>query len=241
MKSRIGLAVVGTFLASLCASDGSRRNLEGLVCEDPSAFADQFPAAENFYEQDEAASSEGLEFDDVCSDVPLTTTSQQGPRIVISKGCRRLYFFDAQGNSHVFPVALGMNGDRDKRVDGDYATPEGDFYVCWTNPRSQYRRFLALSYPNIEDAERGLREGLINRTTYRKILYTLEQGACPPSNTRLGGDIGIHGEKMVRILGIPFSVGSSFDWTRGCIALDNDDIENLYRMAPVGTRVRIIR
>jgi murein L,D-transpeptidase YafK len=58
------------------------------------------------------------------------------------------------------PVVLGKN-PADKQREGDLATPEGEFYICYKNPASQYHRFLGLSYPNVEDAERGLKEKLI--------------------------------------------------------------------------------
>jgi hypothetical protein len=74
--------------------------------------------------------------------------------------------------------------------------------------------------PNAEDAERGLRDGLISRAVHDAIVKASKRKATPPQNTPLGGDIYIHGN------------GASSDWTWGCVALENEDIGNsstLYR------------
>jgi murein L,D-transpeptidase YafK len=95
------------------------------------------------------------------------------------------------------------------------------------NPKSQYYLSLGLSYPNIQDAERGLREGLISREQYDRIAEAIREGRRPPWHTPLGGEIFIHGD------------GSKKDWTLGCIALHNNDIRELYDVVPVGTPVLI--
>ena len=86
-----------------------------------------------------------------------------------------------------------------------------------------------MSYPNASHAERGLRDGLINRAQYDSITRALNARTGPPQNTKLGGDIYIHGN------------GASSDWTWGCVALENDDVRELFNAVPVGTPVRIER
>ena len=101
------------------------------------------------------------------------------------------------------------------------------YAVCRKNPASAFYLSLGLTYPNAEDAERGLAAGLISRTQQRSIRDAIARGGCPPWNTALGGEIFIHGR------------GSGSDWTWGCIALDDADVKELYRLVPVGTPVRI--
>ena len=69
-----------------------------------------------------------------------------------------------------YAVALGRNWAADKAVEGDEATPVGEFYICSKNPRSKFFLSMCLSYPNAEDAERGLAGGLITPAEHRDIL-----------------------------------------------------------------------
>jgi murein L,D-transpeptidase YafK len=124
---------------------------------------------------------------------------------------------------------LGLNPVDDKVKEGDRCTPEGDFFITAKNPKSQFFRSLALSYPNAEDAERGLRTGLITRRQHQQIIEAIRRKRTPPQETPLGGKILIHGG------------GSSRDWTWGCVALDNADMQELFEAIPVGTPVKIER
>jgi murein L,D-transpeptidase YafK len=126
-----------------------------------------------------------------------------------------------------YRVALGLSPVEDKVRAKDRRTPEGDFYIYIKNPRSQFYLSLGLSYPNQKHAERGLRDGLIGRGQYEQIISAIEQKRAPLQNTRLGGEIFIHGN------------GSRSDWTWGCVALDDNDIRELFDAVPVGTPVTI--
>jgi murein L,D-transpeptidase YafK len=95
------------------------------------------------------------------------------------------------------------------------------------NSHSQFYLSLELSYPNQKHAERGLRDGLITRGQYNQILSALTRKRVPPQNTRLGGELFIHGN------------GSQSDWTWGCVALDDQNIRELFDAVPVGTPVTI--
>ena len=152
-------------------------------------------------------------------------------RIVIEKDARRLRVWSG-GTERIHPVALGSNAACDKEVEGDCATPLGEFYVCARNPRSQFFLSLCLSYPNAEDAARGLATGLIDHGEHAAIMAAIHAGTMPPQHTRLGGEIYIHGHPVV-----PGAAGR--DWTRGCIALDNAAMRELYDLAALGTPVRI--
>ena len=149
------------------------------------------------------------------------------PRIVVYKGKRRLELYSDGKLVRVYKVGLGLNPVPDKQRQGDRATPEGDFYVFTRNDKSAFYLSLGISYPNVEDAERGLRDGLISRAQHAAIVRAIRRKATPPQNTALGGDIYIHGN------------GASSDWTWGCVALENEDIRELFGAVPVGTPVTI--
>jgi lipoprotein-anchoring transpeptidase ErfK/SrfK len=149
------------------------------------------------------------------------------PKIVVSKSARRLVLYSGGRVAREYRVVLGGDPVNDKEREGDSRTPEGDFYVCVKNERSQFYRSLGLSYPNREDAERGLRDKLITRAEYEQIVRALNRRRTPPWKTALGGEIYVHGG------------GASSDWTAGCVALDNADMQELFDSVPVGTPVRI--
>ncbi len=149
------------------------------------------------------------------------------PRIEVSKIKRELVLYSAGKAVRVYRIGLGSNPKDDKRAQGDGCTPEGEFYVCSTNPKSSYYLSLGLSYPNEEDAERGLRDKLISKAQRDQIVRSIRGRSCPPWNTRLGGEVFIHGN------------GSSSDWTLGCVALDNGNMKELFGVIPRGTPVKI--
>ena len=149
------------------------------------------------------------------------------PRIIVHKNERRLELYSNGEMARAYRVGLGTSPVGDKVRQGDRRTPEGEFYVCIKNPKSNYYLSLGLSYPNEEDAGRGLRDGLIDRAAYNRIVNAIRSRRKPPQNTALGGDIFIHGH------------GSASDWTWGCVALDNRDIKDLFDAVTVGTPVLI--
>jgi murein L,D-transpeptidase YafK len=151
----------------------------------------------------------------------------KNPRIVVMKSKRRMELYSASSIVRIYKIGLGLNPVDDKKRQGDRATPEGEFYVFTKNDKSAFYLSLGISYPNIEDAERGLRDGLISRAQHDAIVKAIKRKATPPQNTRLGGDIYIHGN------------GAKSDWTWGCVALENEDIRELFDAVPVGTAVTI--
>jgi uncharacterized protein YijF (DUF1287 family) len=134
-----------------------------------------------------------------------------------------------KGNSILkrYPVALGFNPKNDKIRQGDGCTPEGRFYICEIRekpkpPETYGPVSLRISYPNIEDARRGLKNKLISKAQYQAIVRAVHQGKMPPQNTPMGGSIKIHG-------GTP---GVTEDWTLGCIAMTNNHIKDMYNHIP---------
>jgi len=131
-------------------------------------------------------------------------------------------------NKEIFTASAAFGGGLGhKNKEGDRKTPEGEYYICTRNERSSFHLFLGLSYPGINDAERGLRDGLISKSEHDYIISAIKSGKCPLWETKLGGAVGIHG------------CGGNLNWTHGCIALDDPDIELLWNFCPIGTRVII--
>jgi murein L,D-transpeptidase YafK len=149
------------------------------------------------------------------------------PHIVVYKKARKLELYSDKQLVRTYRVGLGFSPVADKQREGDGATPEGEFYVFVKNNKSAYYLSLGISYPNVEDADRGLRDGLINETEHAAILDAIRKKKAPPQYTKLGGLIYIHGN------------GSSKDWTWGCVALENNEMKELYDAVAVGTPVTI--
>ena len=158
---------------------------------------------------------------------PALKLPLKDPRIVVSKGQRRLELYADGRLVRTYRIGLGLNPVPDKQRQGDRATPEGEFYVFTKNGKSAFYLSLGVSYPNVEDAARGLRDHLISRAQHDAIVKAIKRKATPPQNTALGGDIYIHGN------------GAGSDWTWGCVALENEDIRELFDSVLVGTAVTI--
>ncbi len=154
--------------------------------------------------------------------LPLTS-----PRMVVKKSARKLLLYSGNVLVRTYRVGLGLSPVGDKARAGDRRTPEGDFYIFTKNSKSAFYLSLGLSYPNAAHAQRGLRDGLITKVQYDEIIRALQAKRRPPQNTALGGDIYIHGN------------GAQSDWTWGCVALENEDIRELFEAAKVGMTVTI--
>lgn len=149
--------------------------------------------------------------------------------VKIYKSDRKLELWENDQLIHAFKIGLGFSPKGDKIREGDGRTPEGEYYICTKNEKSRFTLFLGISYPNIKDAERGFKEGIIDGDTYIKIKQLIEAHKRPDWSTQLGGQIGIHGK------------GSVFDWTAGCIAMDDEDIKSLWEHVEIGTPVIIYK
>lgn len=150
------------------------------------------------------------------------------PRLVIRKTKRILQVFDEKVLVKTYKVVLGFDPVADKESEGDGRTPEGEFYVFTKNPESKFHLSLGVSYPGLEDAERGLEANLITHAEYDEIVAAIAEKRMPLQKTGLGGEIYIHGG------------GTENDWTDGCIALNNDEMTELFNAIPVGAKVTIL-
>ena len=135
-------------------------------------------------------------------------------RVVIQKGARTLTLYSGDQPIARFQVALGRNPVGRKLCQGDNRTPEGRYYVVGRKENSDFHRALRLSYPSGHDLDRAREAG------------------CDP-----GGDIMIHGLKPDwATLG---SRHRRIDWTKGCVAVTNDEIERIWALVPDGVEVEI--
>jgi len=134
--------------------------------------------------------------------------------ILVYKAKREMLVFSNGKLLKSYKISLGRQPIGAKEFANDKKTPEGIYSISSKNPNSGYHKSLDISYPNISDLENARRLG-----------------------KSAGGDIKIHGIKN----GIGF-VGKfhrQFDWTLGCIAVTNREIDELYKAVKVGTRVEI--
>lgn len=141
--------------------------------------------------------------------------SYSGPpvtQIVVNKSARQMLFLSGNRIIKAYHVSLGNQPVGHKQFEGDGRTPEGLYYIDRRNPDSRYHLSLGISYPNRQDAERAAAQGM-----------------------RAGSDIFIHGqgpEGRAQSKVAP-------DWTVGCIAVTDPEIEDIYAMVPDGTPIQI--
>ncbi|MET0645828.1 MAG: L,D-transpeptidase [Pyrinomonadaceae bacterium] len=207
------LAGAGVALGVACASRGVRTARAGTSAPTEAQSAADVSAV--LTKEEEALNLRPLK-------LPLSS-----PRVVVEKGARRLRLYAGGELVRVRRVVLGYEPVADKVRQGDGRTPEGDFQICMKNGKSRFYLSLGLTYPNAEDAARGLRDGLITQAQHKSITRALDGGRCPPWDTDLGGEIFIHGG------------GTNGDWTLGCVALENPEIKELFDILPAGTPVSI--
>ena len=156
-------------------------------------------------------------------------------RIVVHKGERRLWARCKGGAVVMLPVALGRAPEGPKRAVGDQRTPEGEYRVAGPPRASRFHRFLPIDYPSIVDADRALAAGRLGRDDHARIVAAHRSGRLPPPNTSLGGALGFHGEG-VRWRG----ESTTLDWTDGCIALADADLDFLIARVGEGTPVSLL-
>lgn len=146
--------------------------------------------------------------------IPLTAFAQSADLVLIEKSLRRLTLFQGEKVLARYAVALGGNPVGAKRCEGDRKSPEGEYRISGRNLHSAFHKSLRVSYPNQSD-----------RTRAAKLK-------CKP-----GGDIMIHGLPNGR--GWIGAAHRLTDWTNGCIAVTDAEIDEIWKLVPDGARVRI--
>ncbi|TNE98936.1 MAG: hypothetical protein EP328_04010 [Gammaproteobacteria bacterium] len=136
-------------------------------------------------------------------------------RVLVRKGERRLYLMNGERVVRSYRISLGDNPEGHKLYEGDERTPEGDYTLDWRNAGSDFYKSIHISYPSKRDRELASAWGL------------------DP-----GGSIMIHG--------LPNNAGDmafayqGLDWTDGCIAVTNEEIDEIWKMVADGTPIRIL-
>lgn len=131
-------------------------------------------------------------------------------------------------------IAIGSNGPTWDKQKSDEKTPLGDFRISGINTDSRFHLFLAFDYPTMEHGLRALQGGRLGAEEYAALSVAWASGLPPPQETRLGGYLGIHGIGR----GSP-EIHGSFNWTDGCIAVTNEQMDELAGWVGVGTRVSV--
>lgn len=158
--------------------------------------------------------------------------------LIVDHSERKLIVKKDGNTLRTFDVALGSGGKKAKLQRGDHKTPKGSYRISKIRDSNRFHMFFQINYPNMKDASRALKNRVISREQYQDILDAHSYGKLPPQNTALGGAIGFHGighETKDKL-----EIHEIADWTQGCIALRNDEIEELSRFVHVGTTVSII-
>jgi len=197
----------------------------------------------------EATQTDAQESTFVRDGIPLRQIIDQGKlalplrdaRIVITKHLHKLDLYSGNSLVKSYHVALGENPHGDKTQRGDGRTPEGQFYICTRNGKdSAFHLFLGLSYPAMPDAKRAVNDKQITWNQYQAIRGRLASRGAPLWNTALGGWVGIHGGSDDAFAAKMRKKRGSVDWTAGCIALTNKEIEEIAAATEMGTSVEIL-
>jgi murein L,D-transpeptidase YafK len=134
--------------------------------------------------------------------------------MVLDKSERKLTLFQQGTQVAAYSVALGNNPVGDKERRGDGRTPEGLYFIQGRNPESKYHLALRISYPDVADRNQAA-----------------QRGVSP------GGDVMIHG--LPKAFATVGALHRQQDWTEGCVAVTNDEIEEIWRSVPNGARILI--
>jgi murein L,D-transpeptidase YafK len=151
-----------------------------------------------------------------CSSKFKTYTGPTVTGIEVHKAERKMYLLHEGKVLKTYKIHLGGNPIGHKQFEGDKKTPEGVYFINKKNPNSTYHLSLQISYPNDDDR-----------------AYAASQGKEP------GGDIFIHGGPPKKVSGRPRTPRSP-DWTAGCIAVSDREIEDIYSMIQPNTPIRIL-
>lgn len=140
--------------------------------------------------------------------------------LVVDKNKYELSVIDDEGWLVTYPVVFGNKNLGDKMIDGDLETPEGIYTLVSKSPHDKWDRILLIDYPTKADSI--------------QFLERKEQGLIP-SNASMGSNISIHGTAP----GKEAMIDKYENWTDGSISMRNHDVEELYNLVPVGSKVFI--
>ncbi len=140
--------------------------------------------------------------------------------IIVTKSTYELKVYDEDGWYATYPVVFGSKSLDDKMMEGDRKTPEGVYHIASKRPHEKWDKMMLIDYPTKADIEK------FNMRKAKGII---------PKNAKIGGGIAIHGTWPHDDIAVDLYQ----NWTNGCIALKNEDVDELYDLVPIGTKVTI--
>lgn len=134
-----------------------------------------------------------------------------------------------------FPgISIGRGGTAGVHLEGDHTTPLGEYRIQRINRQSRFHLFFELNYPRLPDLHEAHRNGVLDDETYLQLLDRIWRHGRLPPDTPLGGNIGLHGLGEANPL-----LHRRLNWTQGCVALTDAQIEALAGHVGLGTLVVI--
>jgi murein L,D-transpeptidase YafK len=162
-----------------------------------------------------------------------SSASAGGPWVDIDTGNHTLYLMQGDKVVQTFEmIAIGKNGVTADKTVSDGKTPLGSYTIRWINDESRFHLFFGLDYPTPKHAVTAFMSDRISAAELEAIYAAHERGEKPSGSTSLGGAIGIHG-----IGHGDLRIHQNFDWTDGCVALTNEQIDELATKIGLGTTV----
>jgi murein L,D-transpeptidase YafK len=140
--------------------------------------------------------------------------------VVILKESYQLKVYDQDGWYATYPVVFGSKSLDDKMMEGDRKTPEGVYHIASKRPHEKWDKMMLIDFPTQADMDK---------------FETRKSEGLIPRNARIGGGIAIHGTWPHDDMAVDLYQ----NWTNGCIALKNEDVDELYDLLPVGAQVVI--
>jgi hypothetical protein len=171
---------------------------------------------------------------DVASSLPSKPFCPRIAHILVRKSEHQLVARCDPGPVIVMRVALGRAPVGTKLARGDQRTPEGNYRVSGPARVSRFHRLIPIDYPSRRDADSALASGTITAREHARIVARRAHDRPPPQNTALGGHLGLHGEGSAWQ-----GESAGLDWTYGCIAVRDQEIDFLAERVRRGTPVWI--
>ena len=141
-------------------------------------------------------------------------TAETADRVLVDKSDEKLYLLKDETVISEYSVSFGANPEGHKQQEGDERTPEGNYVLDYKNADSAFYKAIHISYPNEADKQAATAKGVVP-----------------------GGAIMIHGQR--NWLGWLSFITQRFNWTDGCIAVTNSEIDEIWNSVPVNTPIEI--
>jgi len=159
--------------------------------------------------------------------------------IIIDKSKKTLEIKEKEKIIAEYEIGFGLESILPKEKKGDFLTPEGIFKIINIKTSKEYKYFLELNYPNLNDLALAYYKGVIEKEKFIKWVNMLENNEIIEDSS-LGGEIGIHGGGAFKLEKKNGKLYKNYHWTKGCIALNNKDLLELLKYTRSGQKVFIL-